>query len=786
MCLIDRLCRKRDLNIFLLEFQFIFIFQCQQNISKMSHAYLSDKDEEFFQSLDSFHSSHFVVKEIHTKEKVKKVLEKLEQELAVGYDSDEETTRTQNLLAYLLWSSGGEGTKQAEKLINIAVSKDPTNIIGLANKARILRGRLQFSLSESVLSELRKLSLSPKYEELTINAEAEIAYSFSRFGPSFLKTAIKHYERVVAKRPDNYIWKFGLALAYKRSNNALNSISIKDTFESHTTENSAKLFLNIINNSSTKLLQARSWCELALLMRFRINNCIPKKFPKLSSSRCIREALELCPSDYYVLQICGRTFRYLRDLSASEQYLRRSIEVKDTPFARHHLALTLKTICMQEAQDQKNETSDSKRAITERKDENWMGRIGFVGKIIRTKATITMKCPNDSRLQEATEHLQEAIRLSKGHFPWAIFDLGLVYKMLGEDKKAIESFTDLDLLSDVSTIERINAIEQLGLTKLEMVNNTDLTEQERTAFLKDGKGVLWRAMELQASILIDIPQLAPAWKSFERMEECIKHRDWDTDKSSIKELVRLREIMGKCEDAIPLCEYIDSLEESKHINLKRTLESYIENGKQEDFNNAVLLLKIFSSVEKTRLEISPQLFSTVHIQAGMNSIRHGRLHQARERLNSAYSNLRSPNMKEDGPDVIVLDQCPGDSNYDSVGRLLQKYCNLTVTINDQDCLEGRNVNDYYENMFQCCSSVLIVFHDNEEEPDDPTMSYAKSAVELPDLGPKFIVLSAKDLERGSSFGGLPRLPLPNLDDKDGGRQWIEQFLSLVVKIGRNQ
>ena len=212
----------------------------------------------------------------------------------------------------------------------------------------------------------------------------------------------------------------------------------------------------------------------------------------------------------------------------------------------------------------------------------------------------------------------------------------------------------------------------------------------------------------------------------------------------------------------------------------------LKGGTQSNYNNAVLLVKMLSSLEQTRLEISPELFSDVHIQAGMNSIQNGLFDQGRERLMCAYNNLRAENTSESDYHIIALHKCSGDSKcVHRVQDLLKIYCNLKVTINDEDCLSGRSFLDYYKAMFNFCSTILVVFHGSDDALDDPGMVYARSAVELPDLRSKFIVLTDKDLATDISFVGLHKCSPPSPDDQDG-IQWIKQFLSLVVKIGHIQ
>ena len=95
-----------------------------------------------------------------------------------------------------------------------------------------------------------------------------------------------------------------------------------------------------------------------------------------------------------------------------------------------------------------------------------------------------------------------------------------------------------------------------------MANEADLSDQRRPALLKDGKECLWRAVELQASILKDIPRLELAWESLPTIQRLTQRYYCDADQSSIRDLAKLYELMGRFEEAIPLWEYLINMHNS--------------------------------------------------------------------------------------------------------------------------------------------------------------------------------------------------------------------------------
>lgn len=63
---------------------------------------------------------------------------------------------------------------------------------------------------------------------------------------------------------------------------------------------------------------------------------------KITESWCFEEAMRLCHNQFFVLQHYGRHLRYTQNLDQSKDMLERAMQLKETLFSRHHLALTLK------------------------------------------------------------------------------------------------------------------------------------------------------------------------------------------------------------------------------------------------------------------------------------------------------------------------------------------------------------------------------------------------------------------------------------------------------------
>ena len=387
--------------------------------------------------------------------------------------------------------------------------------------------------------------------------------------------------------------------------------------------------------------------------------------------------------------------------------------------------------------------------------------------------------------------------MQNGTFPGAVYDLGIIYKMLGNNDSAADSFAQLDMDRDASTIEKINSLEQLGFIKFELAENRELVEEDKNALIQDAHAVLWRALELQASVLRDLPQLHFAWNAFSTMEMTLKKDSRDDNDFAKRDLAKLYKLMGHYNDAIQLYKHLHHSRGEDHGSTLRIdmIETYLQRGTQSDFNEAVLLSKLVSSAENTKKDISLKLLVTVHVKAAVNSVQHGLFKLAVERFNAAYNALRALTTTEGNYDLVILHNCPKEHNCELALRvkdLFQFCCNLKVTINDEECLAGVNPLHYYKSIFEHCSTILVVFHNDLKTEDTEGMHPAvKWAVEMSEFRPKFLLLSDKELAKDLHFGALPSISLPSITSSverqhclsdDSTCQWVEQFLLWLLEL----
>ncbi|CAL1526923.1 unnamed protein product, partial [Lymnaea stagnalis] len=138
-------------------------------------------------------------------------------ELETDVDSEEEKIEKLN---FCTWIEFKLGNYDAAKKHNQAVLKMTwgDNITALVNQAHLFLWEGDEGRAEECVDKAEKLMKSCDGEQLMIASEAELAYSLSRLGGGdYLRRAFEIYSTVVQKRPEKYVWKFGLGLLLRRA-----------------------------------------------------------------------------------------------------------------------------------------------------------------------------------------------------------------------------------------------------------------------------------------------------------------------------------------------------------------------------------------------------------------------------------------------------------------------------------------------------------------------------------------------------------------------------------------
>ena len=337
----------------------------------------------------------------------KEKLLQLKQDIEDDPDDNQEKIRLYNFMAYLHWRL--DEKPQANDAINLAenLENEHPNLITHCNK-------IIFSIESEDCFQSNKLAAD--YENETFQqsrvrsrAVAEIAYFHSRLGPKHHEKAVKGFRRAIKDiNPErNIAWEYGLALTLRRQSNLMQMLKPQNYKPSECQKEAARLLYGVVKFSTDGYhkTKARAWCELTKIMfYFKCKNLCDiikthtEEGEKINPTQCFREALKLCPNEYYVLQSYGRHLRYENELEKAKEILESAMNIRDDPFSRHHLALTLKS--MVESENASTLKSENKMQLSSSMKERWQSQedpvISGKGNISKNNASLPVcSAPNN-------------------------------------------------------------------------------------------------------------------------------------------------------------------------------------------------------------------------------------------------------------------------------------------------------------------------------------------------------------------------------------------------------
>ena len=323
---------------------------------------MEKSDSDFYGQLKDYpHSFQMEHQDKLLPNQLKSALEALESALRVGFETPMETARARNLLAYLhcrlrrlteaLQQTGLDGDCEGQQ----------QNLVSLANRAVILWRLGQWDQAGEVVRELDDLRKSSQFPYLLVKAEAELAYTYTRFDPSLYRLALNLFGKVVqtGQQPEVWVWNFGLALTRRRL------LSLDMTTEANRQEDYIsvlRLFQDIVQHSDSRSLKAKAYAEMALILfmppQQEVKEAVNGEAGMTVAQACDK-ALQLDGNDNSVLWKCGKLLRYLRQTERSCELLTRAVSLRPSTKGYHHLGLTYKALAIKEKKYKSEEAASS-------------------------------------------------------------------------------------------------------------------------------------------------------------------------------------------------------------------------------------------------------------------------------------------------------------------------------------------------------------------------------------------------------------------------------------------
>ena len=656
---------------------------------------------------------------------IKSLKSGLESALSVGYKTGLETARARNLLAFALWRLGrpDDALEQLDLVLKMP-DDQRTNLVTLANKAVILWRQDRISYAEEQVKLLRQIQEGYEdFQYLVVKANAELAFSYTRLGPTFGPRAISLFSQVMpeAREPEKWLWKFGLALTRRRLLRA-HPQTLSTTLATDT-ENEQRdllmLFLEIASKCTSENLKAKTYAEIATLLNLVWKTQLGREFVQkvgMNREEACERALQFDDNDKSVLTKCGVIFRYVRQTDRAREVLQKALSIRPSSRIYHHLGLTYQNLATIEkykdyvkAPKYYHKLSGasggaaSDETLLHQFGHMSIGRPGFqpsspvshgdakddmpagsvndgpkyslnpdvraMQRVIKSPPKgVTTFSRGDKFVKEALCNLEKAIEFSEGENARAIYDLALLLKRLGQLEEA-EQYLQKMLKNQESVLDGdyAKAFEQIGLIKKDMADS-ERDESKKKQLIEDSKRMFLKALKAASAVFSQCPgvneHIGEVWHSFPTILQAAEDSRGDTH--TLQEQAVLFRLIRDYKHSLTLLRKIMEMDPQKAEDpeyLKLCIESYLAT---EDYQNVSIfldLLKRTSQKTKTlQLFEDNDFVQKAYLQAARQSMLKGESTSVKFHFMSAFQDATVVSTKEtSSPRSSPKDCSPSDS-----------------------------------------------------------------------------------------------------------------------------
>ncbi|KAL3881181.1 hypothetical protein ACJMK2_027638 [Sinanodonta woodiana] len=817
-----------------------------------------DKEEARFRhKFQKFPSSfNLEIKELKNSKKIE-LHKKLEEKISCDeFESPTERVRIYNLLSFLCWSANERDDAYRYNIKSLELDKD--NIVSLFN--RLWMRREDGHLSEGN-KELNKLSESK--HSLLIIGKAEIAYCYSLFGPSYFLKSKDMLEDVVRdmgeqdKNPINLaLWKLDLGIIYRKLCNVGNMPrqGWEGRDEEECIKRGAELLYEVACSDSSARWRGKCWASLAELLyitsrgvrlnKYLTEELFPQNVKDMGVERLLDLARKTCDEDSHVMKICGKLYKYIKKLDKAEEVLRKSLSIRNTGYAHHHLALILK----QRLKDKlfakrgyNKETRDrydpvrtclyhktclgnvyqsakgsnvpsrssarhdrSKQDVFQTKTRTTVER-NAKSVSANSEREINIKYSNrqatrsrakgldrvfsipeaeEENVQEILFHLNEAIALGN---EWASLEKGILLRQIKKFKEARDVFLmTLKMEDSIPAILEVSCYENLG------ANCRDAAEQEadketRTEWETDAV-IYWRkALEKIASIegkILDFPK--EEWKSYPVLKDMFQHRELDV--AMLKALADLGEILERPAETRSFIQEIRKLggdEANDPAIICCEIKTLLKENRYED------AAQLLDKNETKGIAISRNFRLRVYLECAFYLVTMGKREKACERFQRAFHlNLTDQSMF----DIFFLydEETEADKTAAVLAEKLEEYLagnfGLKITRNSQNVDPGKQRWDIQTEQMESSKHIVLIMDTNEIPPGD--LEYFIGIVQGISKKNTFIlnIILVDECTCPRQLKIFPTMHFERkqLNSKENFIQWIHNFIFQLLRVDDNE
>ncbi|KAK7505386.1 hypothetical protein BaRGS_00003548 [Batillaria attramentaria] len=593
---------------------------------------------------------------------------------ADSFKTQYETAQVLNLVAFALFrldqrKEALERTEQA-----LAVDSEPKNIVSLANKAVILWHAERFQEAEEcvrVLQDLRENDADFGY--MVAKAKAEIAASYTRFGPRFTRQAVTNFNEVIpeGREPEVWVWKYGCALAQRHGLNLQHTPVLGGEGSKEKFLNVFELFEDIIQNSACTNLKAKAYAEVALLLDApfdqETSNALLRKSHMTPLGAC-EKALLLDDSDASILSKTANLYRRARDFPRALELLLKANKLQPSSRSYHYLGLVYKALASMAKtklkNDQKNAGESSEGQVDEtdpksaesRKlseslseeqvehekscehptsdsrltaenpgtyfllpeharstEDDMTKRLAARIKSFPSGACSTEFSRSDEYVPETIDALRMAVDFSGRMNSRAVLDLAFMYKAMREFDDAIALYEEIcDKKFSSGPLDLVTAYEQRGLilkTKAECEKDPD----KQRLVNREAEQMLNRALTAATRLYSRTPhvrdRIGDLWHSFSTLLKSVEESD-RCPRDKLREKANLFRLIKKHKESLSVLQEICQLAPEEE-NDPEHLKLVIENHVDEQhYSEAVTFIELLKCTKQGNQTMS--LFGDEH------------------------------------------------------------------------------------------------------------------------------------------------------------------------------
>lgn len=735
-----------------------------------------DVENEFEKIVSKYPSSFDL--EIHclTKSYIKDTRNNLLVKCQNNFIFLEEKLRLYNLISYL--SALLDDYVAAFDFNSKVLSDNRNNGIALGNRAWFNRYSGNFYDSTRDIEKLQKLYDSDDADPITaVLAKCELAWSYARFGPKYHRQTISMFEAILGylgqlDTGQFYLWIYELSICLKRTLHLENKVEYPDVDDVTTMKKACKVLVNLAKYAPSKTYKARAWAHLgslAFTIEKRPHTFGPdiQKYISIhqrdkSSKAYFGMARYLDDSDFEVLELTAKYYRYFGETEEAIQLFDRALQFGKSSLAYHHLALSRRKLEQDRQQGYNLRRNNPSR-------DSYLVEKSNIKKLINSPRRAFFLHEN-KETEAVLQLLDKAVEIGPGnHF--AMKDKAFTYRQLRRSNTARELFCRLANSMEICEM-KVTCFEQAGYCCLDLAKDHIESKQR---YEHDAICNLKKAIEIAAALAtkvqyssLEVRQILPTVSNMLINPGLLEAHNSELERLKVllenngSYLPIVNEVRGDVardtKALRDLCINEDRLDDAGFLVI---LEEVLDKQNDEAFveNMKVILLTASTSLGNADYDRSVHWF-----QIFFDNWAHRRY--GKDKQFDVF--LMTDEETENLTTVIFLSE------------RLQQYSGLDVVNSFDVCRPGQ---PYLSTLMSFCEESALVFLVQKHNEVDKRMKVLIESMLLnPDFKTKLIILKDKSVKLPNVWVTLPVVNLPEEEKNDdvSVSPWLSEVFGMLL------